>query len=61
MQVVSLRLPDQLVRRVDEAAMRLQSETPLLEINRTDTLRYLIQLGLNTLEKEHQKRGKKKL
>lgn len=57
MQVVSLRLSDDFLRQVDEAATRLQRETPLLEITRTDTLRYLLQLGLSVLSKEPRKRG----
>jgi hypothetical protein len=46
MQAVSLRLPDELIAEVDACAERLQAETPLLEVTRTDALRYLIQLGL---------------
>jgi predicted transcriptional regulator len=51
MQAVSLRLPDALIDRVDACADRLQSETPLLEVTRTDALRYLIQIGLAEFEK----------
>ena len=46
MQAVSLRLPEALVEKVDACAAQLQSETPLLEVTRTDALRYLIQVGL---------------
>ena len=51
MQAVSLRLPDPLLARIDACAERLQAETPLLEVTRTDALRYLIQLGLAEVEK----------
>ncbi|MDB5669633.1 MAG: hypothetical protein JWO25_592 [Alphaproteobacteria bacterium] len=51
MQAVSLRLPDSLVDRVDACAERLQAETPLLEVTRTDALRYLIQIGLAEFER----------
>jgi hypothetical protein len=46
MQPLSLRLPEDLIAQVDRCTQRLQDETPLLEVTRTDTLRYLIQLGL---------------
>jgi predicted transcriptional regulator len=55
MQAVSLRLPDALIDRVDACAERLRSETPLLEVTRTDALRYLIQIGLAEIEKQHSK------
>ena len=56
MQPVSLRLPAALIAEVDACAERLQAETPLLEVNRTDALRYLIQLGL--IEYAKGKKGK---
>lgn len=56
MQPLSLRLPEQLVQKVDGCASRLQEETPLLEVTRTDALRYLIQLGLAEFDKRKQKR-----
>ena len=46
MQAVSLRLPDALIAEVDACADQLQQDTPLLEVTRTDALRYLIQIGL---------------
>lgn len=58
MQPVSLRLPAALIAEVDACAERLQAETPLLEVNRTDALRYLIQLGL--IEFGRGKKGKRK-
>ena len=57
MQPLSLRLPDAMVAQVDACAERLQRETPLLEVTRTDALRYLIQLGLAEAEKKKGKRG----
>ena len=52
MQAVSLRLPAGLIDRVDACADRLQRETPLLEVTRTDALRYLIQTGLAEFDKQ---------
>ncbi|GAA4722917.1 hypothetical protein GCM10023325_20450 [Sphingomonas lutea] len=46
MQAVSLRLPRHILDAVDECAADLQDQTPLLEVTRTDALRYLIQRGL---------------
>jgi hypothetical protein len=51
MQAVSLRLPEGLIERIDACAERLQRETPLLEVTRTDALRYLLQIGLVEFEK----------
>jgi hypothetical protein len=52
MQAVSLRLPDAVLERVDACAERLQREMPLLEVTRTDALRYLIQVGLGEVERK---------
>jgi hypothetical protein len=57
MQPLSLRLPEGLIQSIDQCARKLQAETPLLEVNRTDALRYLIQLGLAEFEKRKPKRG----
>lgn len=57
MQVVSLRLPEQLMRDVDAVAQQLQADTPLLDVTRTDALRYLIQLGLAAAQRQKAKRG----
>ena len=46
MQPVSLRLPEALIAEVDACADQLQQDMPLLEVTRTDALRYLIQTGL---------------
>jgi hypothetical protein len=55
MQAVSLRLPAALIDRVDACADQLQRDTPLLEVTRTDALRYLIQTGLAEFDR-HNKR-----
>lgn len=55
MQAVSLRLPDALIAQVDACARRLQAETPLLEVTRTDALRYLIQVGLAEFDRPKQR------
>ena len=60
MQAVSLRLPDTLIAAVDACAERLQSETPLLEVTRTDALRYLIQIGLAEFDKPKKRAAKKR-
>lgn len=56
MQPLSLRLPEAMIAEVDECARRLQAETPLLEVTRTDALRYLIQLGLAEVARKKPKR-----
>ena len=58
MQPVSRRLPAALLAEVDACAERLQADTPLLEVNRTDALRYLIQLGL--IETARKAKGRSK-
>jgi len=60
MQAVSLRLPAGLIERVDACADRLQNETPLLEVTRTDALRYLMQVGLAEFEKQRKLSSKRK-
>lgn len=59
MQAVSLRLPAPLIERVDACADQLQSETPLLEVTRTDALRYLIQTGLAEFDRQHKRSPKR--
>jgi predicted transcriptional regulator len=58
MQAVSLRLPDALVERVDACAGQLQRQMPLLEVTRTDALRYLIQTGLAEFDREQRRAPK---
>ncbi len=45
---VSLRLPADLLAEVDGCAEQIQNDTPLLEVTRTDALRYLLQLGIDS-------------
>ncbi len=52
---VSIRLPTALIEEIDRYTLRLQEETPLLEISRADTMRYLLRAALQ----ESQKHGKK--
>lgn len=59
MQAISLRLPDALIERVDSCADRLQRQTPLLEVTRTDALRYLIQTGLAEFDREDRRAEKR--
>jgi hypothetical protein len=52
LQTVSIRLPTSMIEHVDGCAERLQQETPLLIVNRTDAIRYLLQIGLAEFEKK---------
>lgn len=60
MQAVSLRLPEKIIGEVDACAARLQEQVPLLEVTRTDALRYLIQLGLADFAKSNTAGAKRK-
>lgn len=53
---VSLRLPSALIEEIDRHSERLREETPLLEISRADTMRYLLKVALQ----EAQKKGGRK-
>ena len=44
---ISVRLPQKMIDAVDDCAKTLQEETPLLEVTRTETIRYLIHTGLD--------------
>lgn len=55
LQAISIRLPDAMLAEIDACASALTEETPLLEVTRTDAVRYLIQLGLQ----EFSRRGSK--
>ena len=58
---VSMRFPKAMLDQIDEAAEILQEDTPLLEITRTEAVRYLVALGWNEFEKKYglKKRTKK--
>jgi hypothetical protein len=57
LSTVSIRLPQSVIDEIDECADRLQDETPLLQVTRTDAMRFLIQTAL---EDFWQKRRKKR-
>jgi len=46
MTTISIRLPQSIIDEIDRSAKRLQEETPLLQVTRTDAVRYLIQSSL---------------
>lgn len=61
MQVIPFRLPDSLVKRLEQHAERLQREQPGLRITRADALRLLVLEALERAEgaaKKGAKRGK---
>ena len=49
---VSLRLPSALIEEIDRHSERLREETPLLEISRADTMRYLLKVALQEVQKK---------
>jgi len=51
MSAISVRLPKSMIAEVDECAERLEEETPLFSISRTDAIRCLLQIGLAEFEK----------
>ena len=51
MDSLSLRVPDELVNKIDTYTMQLQEELPLLSISRADAIRQLIAVGLKTEKK----------
>lgn len=51
MEVLSIRVPKSMIQEIDRYTERLREETPLLAINRTDTIRYLLARMLKELEK----------
>jgi len=46
LSTVSIRLPQAMIDEIDRCAARLQEETPLLQVTRTDAIRYLLQTAL---------------
>ena len=58
LDAVSIRLPRDIMGNIEACAQSLQADTPLLQINRTDAVRYLIQLGLIEFEKQVKKKKK---
>lgn len=55
---VSLRLPSALIEEIDRHSERLREETPLLEISRADTMRYLLKTALLDAQKKGGRRAK---
>jgi hypothetical protein len=51
MEVLSIRVPKAMIEQIDRYTETLREETPLLAINRTDTIRYLLARMLKALEK----------
>ena len=46
MDILSVRVPKGMIEEIDRYTERLREETPLLAINRTDTIRYLLARAL---------------
>ncbi|MFN8603812.1 MAG: hypothetical protein U0842_25325 [Candidatus Binatia bacterium] len=55
---VSLRLPRALIEEIDRHSERLREETPLLEISRADTMRYLLKVALQEAQKKGGRKAK---
>ena len=53
---VSIRLPQAIIDQIDQCAERLQQETPLLQVTRTDAIRYLIQIALEEFRRSRKKK-----
>ena len=51
MDALSLRVPNELVEKIDKYTTRLQDELPLLSISRADAIRQLIAVGLKAEQK----------
>ena len=56
LSTISVRLPPKMIEGVDECAKKLQEETPLLEVTRTETIRYLIHTGMDDFWKQRKKK-----
>lgn len=51
MDALSLRVPDEMVDKIDNYTEKLQDELPLLSISRADAIRQLIAVGLKVEQK----------
>ena len=51
MDSLSLRVPEELVGKIDLYTAKLQDELPLLSITRADAIRQLIAVGLKAEQK----------
>jgi len=54
--LVAFRLENELVKRIDAFAKRLEEETPGIRVARTDAVRAILLRGLLELEKDQPKR-----
>ena len=52
METISVRLPNSIMEDVDACAERLRKDTPLLTVTRTETIRFLIQVGLREVARK---------
>lgn len=52
METTSVRLPASILEEVDACAQKLQDDTPLLTVTRTETIRFLIQVGLREVARK---------
>ena len=52
LRTVSVRLPSELLQRIDDCTADLRRELPLLEVTRTDAIRFLLQSGLERYAKK---------
>lgn len=56
---ISVRLQPSLLAAVDQCAERLQKDVPLLQVTRTDAVRYLIQLGVEEFDRSSKKKRRR--
>jgi hypothetical protein len=52
MEILSIRVPKGMIEEIDRYTERLREETPLLAINRTDTIRYLLARSLKQFARQ---------
>jgi hypothetical protein len=59
LSTISVRLQPSMLDAVDGCAEKLQKEVPLLQVTRTDAIRYLIQLGVEEFERSSKKKRRR--
>ena len=59
LSTISVRLQPKLLDAVDQCAEKLQKEVPLLQVTRTDALRYLIQLSVEEFDRASKKKRRR--
>lgn len=52
METISVRLPNSIMEDVDACTEKLREDTPLLTVTRTETIRFLIQVGLREVARK---------